>query len=345
MKVLQTAVVGLGRIGWQFHAPQVAAHEGFAFVAAVDPLEERRQEAVERYGVRGYSTYEEMLAEEKLDLVVIASPTIYHADQAIAAFERGYDVFCDKPMAPTLAESDRMIDAMRAHGRKLMIYQPHRTRAEVVALQAILARGWIGPVYMIKAARTGYSRRNDWQAFRQYGGGMLNNYGAHHIDLLLHLSGSRAERACCALRTVAALGDAEDVVKAVIETESGVILDLDINIAAAHAMRPWQILGQRGSIVLDEGKKAWHVRFYREEALGEGVVHAELAAPQRKYGNIDETIPWEEVTVPVADYEAVDYYAQCYRYYALDEAPYVSVEETREVMRVLEMCRQSAGAE
>jgi scyllo-inositol 2-dehydrogenase (NADP+) len=341
MKVLRTAVAGLGRIGWQFHAPQVAAHEGFAFVAAVDPLEERLQEAVERYGVRGYSTYKEMLAQEELDLVVIASPTPYHADQAIAAFERGCDVFCDKPMAPTLAEADRMIDAMHVFGRKLMIYQPHRARADTAALQAILAQGWIGPVYMIKAARTGYSRRNDWQAFQQYGGGMLNNYGAHHIDLLLHLSGSRAERVCCALRTVATLGDAEDVVKAVIETESGVILDLDINIAAAHAMRPWQILGQRGSIVLDEDEVAWHVRFYRTEALGQGVVHDELAAPDRQYGNIDETIPWEERTVPVAEVEAVDYYEQCYRYYALDEASYVPIEETREVMRVLEMCRES----
>ena len=238
MKVLRTGVVGLGRVGWQVHVPQVDAHEGFAFVAAVDPLEERRQEAVERYGAHGYGSYEEMLAQEALDLVVIASPTPYHAEQAIAAFERGCDVFCDKPVAPTLAETDRMIDAMRAHGRKLMVYQPHRARAETVALQAILAQGWIGPVYMIKIARTSYMRRNDWQAFRQYGGGMLNNYGAHYIDLLLHLSGSRATHVSCATRAVATLGDAEDVVKAVIETESGTILDLDINMASAHGMRP-----------------------------------------------------------------------------------------------------------
>jgi predicted dehydrogenase len=339
MKVLRTAVVGLGRVGWQVHAPQVAAHEGFALVAAVDPLEERRQEAVEQYGVRGYGSYKEMLAQEDLDLVVIASPTPYHAEQTIAAFERGCDVFCDKPIAPTLAEADRMIDAMRAHGRKLMLYQPHRARAATVALQAILAQGWIGPLYMIKSARAAYIRRNDWQAFQRYGGGMLNNYGAHHIDLLLHLSGSRAARVYCALRAVATLGDAEDVVKAVIETENGVLLDLDINMASAHGMRPWQVLGKRGSAILDEEEKAWKVRYYREEVLGEGIVHEELAAPQRKYGNIDEKIPWEEVTVPVAEYEAVDYYEQCYRFYALDQAPYVPVEETREVMRVMEMCR------
>jgi predicted dehydrogenase len=343
MKVLRTAVVGLGRIGWGYHVPQVVQHEGFQLVAVVDPLEARRQEAVDAYGVRAYETHTDLLSNETLDLVVIASPTIYHVDQAIAAFERGYDVFSDKPMAHTLAEADRMIEAMRAHGRKMMVYQPHRARADTVALQAILAQGWIGPLYMLKTTRTSYFRRNDWQAFHKYGGGMLNNYGAHYVDLLLYLSGSRARRVYCALRTIATLGDAEDVIKATIETENDVILDLDINIATAHRMREWHVMGKRGSAILEERDGTWKIRFYREGALGEGVVHEELVAPQRRYGNVDETIPWEEIEIPAGTYKPVDFYAQCYRYYALDEAPFVSVEETREVMRVLDLCRKDAA--
>jgi scyllo-inositol 2-dehydrogenase (NADP+) len=291
MKTLRTAVVGLGRIGWQFHVPQIARHEGFELTAVVDPVEERLAEALSTYGARGYGDYDEMLTAEQPDLVVIASPTPFHADQAIAAFSRGCDVFCDKPMAPTLAEADRMIAAMHEHGRKLMIYQPHRATAETAALQAILAQDLIGPVFMIKHARSNYDRRNDWQAFRRYGGGMLNNYGAHYIDLLLHLSGSRAARVTCMLRTIASLGDAEDVVKALIETESGMILDLDINTASAHPMQPWHVLGQRGSIVLDRQKETWLVRYYRAEDLSEAVVHEELIAPGRRYGNV-EKIPW-----------------------------------------------------
>ncbi len=342
MVVLRTGLVGLGRVGWQVHAPQAAAHEGFALVAAVDPIEARREEAVARYGVRGYRTYEEMLAAESLDLVVIASPTPFHAEQALAAFAQGCDVFCDKPMAATLADADRMIEAMRASGRKMMVYQPHRTRAEVVALREILAEDWIGPLYMIKCARTGYFRRNDWQAFRQFGGGVLNNYGAHYVDLMLSLAGSRARRVSCALRTVASLGDAEDVIKAVIETEDGVILDLDINIAAAHPMPAWHVLGARGSIVYDEAQRAWHVRYYREGALDDGVVHRDLAAPDRRYGNV-ERIPWEERTVPGARDGGIDYYAQCYAYFCEGKAPFVPIEETREVMRVLDLCRRDAA--
>ena len=134
------------------------------------------------------------------------------------------------------------------------------------------------------------------------------------------------------------------MVKAVIETESGVILDVDINMAAAHPLRPWHILGKYGSIVLDEEQKAWRVRYYRPEALGEGITHEELVAPQRKYGNIDEVIPWEEAVFPLADYPQVDYYQKCYDFYALDAEPFVPIEQTRELMRVLEACRKDAMA-
>lgn len=342
MEVLRTAVVGLGRIGWRFHVPQVVAHPGFELVAVVDPLDVRLAEAREQYGAAGYKDLGRALASEALDIVVVASPTQFHADQAIASFAAGCDVFCDKPMALCLEEADRMIAAAATAGRRLMLYQPHRARADVVGLRDILDRDLIGPVYMMKRTCTAYTRRNDWQAFREHGGGMLNNYGAHFIDQLLYLSGSKAARISCALRTIASLGDADDVVKAVIETESGVILDVDINMAAAQPMTPWQILGARGSVVLDEAAKAWQVRYFVEEELGDVQLQDGLAALDRKYGS-GEAIPWRDETVPLAAYAPVDYYAKCYEYFALGEEPFVPVQQTRELMRVLHQCRQDAA--
>jgi hypothetical protein len=106
-------------------------------------------------------------------------------------------------------------------------------------------------------------------------------------------------------------------------------------------MPPWQVLGKRGSIILDEETAAWHVRFYREVELGQGEIHLGFAAPDRKYGN-REAIPWQEAVFPIADHEAVDFYRACYAYFALDEEPFVPIEETREVMRVLDVCRRDS---
>ena len=342
MRTLRTAVIGLGRIGWQFHVPQIAQHDGFELVAVVDPLQERLDEAKSKFGVKGYTDYDQLLNAEKLDLVVIASPTHFHCDHAIAAFEHGYDVFCDKPIAPSLEDADRMIDSMKKHDRKLMIYQPHRARVETVALREILSRDIIGTVYMMKLARSAYARRNDWQAFRKYGGGMLNNYGAHHIDQSLYVSGSRAKRITCALRTIASLGDADDVVKVVIETENDIILDVDINMASAYPLPEWQVLGERGSLVLDEKQRTWRARFFHHEELTDIGIQDGLAAEDRRYGS-GETIPWREEVFPLSDFRPVDFYAKCYDYFALDGEPFVPIAETREVMRVLDACRKDAG--
>jgi len=341
MKKLRTAVIGLGRVGWNFHIPKILQNEGFELVGVVDPLEERRQEAEAKHGLRGYGDCNTLLDVEKPDIVVIASPTQFHCEQTISAFEHGCDVFCDKPFACSLIEADKMIASMNKHNRKLMLYQPHRAKVEAVALQEILRRGLIGTVYMMKRACSEYHRRNDWQAFKKHGGGMLNNFGTHYVDQLLYLSGSRAKHINCSLQKIASLGDAEDVVKIVIETENNMILDIDINMAAAYTMRPWQILGDCGSIVLDEEEKAWKVRYFRKEELQDVKVQNGLAAKGRIYDN-GETIPWQEAVFPLSDFKPINFYQKCYEYFAEDREPFVPVSQSREIMRVLELCRKDA---
>ena len=342
METLRAALIGLGRIGWQFHLPELARHEGFEPAAVVDPLQERLDEARGKYGVAGYRDHRPMLRAVKPDLVVIASPTPFHAEQAIDAFEAGSDVFCDKPLATSLQEADRMIQAAQSRGRKLMAYQPHRGHSVCVALMDVLGRDLIGPVYMVKAASARWRRRNDWQAWRRYGGGMLYNYGAHMIDQLLYITGSRARRVSCSLRTVASLGDADDVVKAVIETDTGVILDMDINQASAWPLPAWCVLGRRGGIVYDPKAKQLHVRYLPEGEMPELELQEGLAAEGRIY-QVGEIKDWREEVVPLANHKEIDFYQKCYDYFAMDAEPFVKIEETRELMRVLEECLRSAG--
>ena len=340
MKILQTAVIGLGRAGWQMHIPQITENEKFKLIAVVDPLQERLDEASINFGVKGYPDCESLFKYEKPDLVVIASPTHFHVLQAGLAFKNGADVLCDKPMAPSLADSDRMIKSMKNSGRKLMIYQPHRAYAETVALRNILERNLVGHVYMIKRAWTRYRIRVDWQAFLKYGGGELSNSGAHFIDQLLYLADSPMKKMSSSVRKIISRGDAEDVAKIVMETENGMILDLDINMAAAIPVTPWQVLGERGSVVWDDAKQAWKVRYYNKEELHGIELQNNLAADNRSYCD-DQDIPWKESEYPVSDFKSINFYDKCYDYFALDREPFVPIEHSREVMRIIEICRKT----
>jgi predicted dehydrogenase len=337
MKILKTAVIGLGRAGWQMHIPEVIKHQNFELIAVVDPLEERLEEANREFGVKGYKDCNELFDNESPDLIVIASPTHFHKDQAILSFKNGCEVLCDKPIARSLDEADEMIHSMEENNRKLMIYQPHRSYAETVALMDILSRELIGQIYMIKRAWTRYRIRVDWQAIKEYGGGELNNSGAHFIDQLIYLSGSQLKNLTCIPRKVISRGDAEDMAKIVMETENGIILDLDINMAAAIPIAPWQILGDRGSIIWDDEKQAWQVRYYLAEDLSEFNLQNNLAADNRSYCD-DQNIPWKEEIVPIKNYNPVDFYDKCYEYFALDKEPFIPISQSREIMRIVEDC-------
>jgi len=339
--VLRAAVVGLGRIGFGFHAPAIAANPAFQLVGVADPLADRRAEAEAKWQARAFEAIEPMLAAVSPDLVVIASPTEFHAAHTVAAYARGAHVLCDKPVARSVAELDGMLAAAQAAGRRFLAYQPDRMRPEVRALKTLLADGRLGPVHLIKRARCNYDRRHDWQALRAHGGGMLNNYGAHGLDQLLWLTGAAPVRSVyCQTRCAATAGDAEDVVKALLVTEQGCLLDLEISQAAALPGPPWQVCGAFGGAQWDDAARCWRLRYFRPEEAPPRALQSGLAAAGRLYQ--DEQLPWREESFSAEPFPEPDYYEAAWRYFVRGEPPPVTPEESRLLLSLIERCRASA---
>ncbi len=339
-KKINVAVVGLGRAGWQIHLPRIQAHKGFKLSGTVDPLAERRKEAGDKFGVPAYKNLKALFAHQKPDMIVIVSPTHFHKAQALLAFEQGVDVLCDKPMAASLDDAREMVSAMRRHGRKMMVFQPHRTYVETVALRALLQKGIIGRVFLIKRSWSRYRVRVDWQAFSRYGGGELNNSGAHFVDQLLYLAASPVTRIHGIRRRIISKGDAEDFVRLMLETENGMVLDVEVNFAAAIPSRPMEVYGERGTLILDEEAGVWRARYHEEERSARFKLQNSLAAENRSYMD-DQHFPWREVSFPLSDFRALDFYDKCYDYLARGQKPFIPVEESLEVMRILEECKKS----
>lgn len=337
---LRCAVVGLGRISWGYHLPQICAAKDFLPVAVVDPDQNRLNEAKEKFHVEGlYTDLETMLKEVKPDLTVIASPTLFHKDQTVLALQHGSDVFCDKPVAMNLEDTRIMFETAQKLGRKLMVYQPHRVTAEMRTAQSILDSGKLGTVYQIERHVSNFVRRNDWQAFVENGGGMLFNYGAHYIDQLLSLVHDTTLRAKCELRRILSVGNADDVVNILLTTTKGITFVIDINQAVTCPMPTWRICGSLGTAIC-EGD-VWRMKYCLPDALPEIRADQNFATAGRRYPG--EDIPWITEEVPEVPVETAEYYRHCSAFFLRGEPPFVKAEETLELMRTIQLCREDAG--
>jgi predicted dehydrogenase len=336
---LRIAVVGLGRVGWSFHFKRAAASPDFTMAAVVDPLRKRREEAEKEAGCRSYATVKSLLDKEELDVVAIASPTRLHERQTRACLKAGCHVVLEKPMTTGLRSADRIVREAERCGRRVMVYQPHRLTAETQTLKGILDSGIIGPVHLMRRTACRYTRRSDWQSLKKHGGGMLNNYGAHFVDLLMYLSdGSPIEDIRCALWAVATRGDADDVVRAWLRTREGQLLDVEINQATAWPQPPWHVNGAYGTVVLED--RTFKVRYY-DPAEAPPLEVTEGAAPGRSYDNRDR-LPWQEKEVPVDPAKQLDFYRNVRAVIVDGAEPLVPLHASRELMRVIETCRRRA---
>lgn len=338
LKPLRIAVAGLGRIGWGRHALALAKHPDFQLVAVSDTEPTRREEAERELKCRAYADYERMLAVAELDAVVIATPTHLHKGMTLAALRRGLHVLLEKPMALNSADAETMVRAARKARRVLTIYQPARLGALHQTLLRLIASGKIGRVVRAQNALFSYARRNDWQALRKFGGGMLNNYGAHAIDEILPLIGYDVKRVFCQLQRVATLGDADDAAKIVLQTRKGVIGDVDISQASAISPYRQIVWGTCGAVWVQGG--ALHVRSFDPKKLPARALNPSLASAERKYPS--ETIPFADEVVAVDEKLEIDVYANLARAIRTGVAPYIKPEQTLAVMRIIDQCRKGS---
>jgi predicted dehydrogenase len=133
-----------------------------------------------------FSSFEELL-EQDLDGVVIATPNRFHAEQSIAALERGIAVFCQKPLGRNALETKSIIEAARNTDRLLGVDLSYRNMPAVKLVSSLVESGALGKVFAVDAKfHNAYGPDKPWfYDFSLSGGGCLLDLGVHLIDLAL----------------------------------------------------------------------------------------------------------------------------------------------------------------
>lgn len=255
---IRVGIAGLGRSGWDIHAKLLEPMgEQYRVVAVVDDDPNRRAEAVERFDCQAYSHYSEMLADPGVELVVVALPSMLHTQASLEALAAGKHVVCEKPMAISLSDADRMVAAAASGDRILTIFQQRRYNPDFVKVQEIIRSGLLGRIVQIRLCESRFSRRWDWQTLQKFGGGSLNNTGPHYLDQALQLFGPAQPEVFCRLERTLTLGDADDHVKIVLKAEGAPTVDIEISSCDAFPPPTWHILGTQGGLTGTTRKLHW----------------------------------------------------------------------------------------
>lgn len=240
--------IGFAGVGWIGRARLDAlAQTGLVEVAAVaDPDDDAREDAAavapDAARLGGFDA----LLEQDLDGVVIATPSAMHADQTVAALERGLAVFCQKPLGRTAAETARAVAAARERDLPLGVDFCYRHARAAEVVRELVTSGAIGRVYAADLTfHNAYGPDKEWfYDPASAGGGCLIDLGIHLVDLALWTLGypevERADGRLFARGEPWAEGRVEDYVEARLDLAGG---------ATARVSCSWNLPADRDAII------------------------------------------------------------------------------------------------
>jgi len=186
--------VKVGLVGSQFistiHAESLKRVPQAELFAVLSPTGTHAQDFAKRHGVRhAFRELDRFLASE-IEMVVLGCPNDLHAEITVAAAKAGKHVVCEKPLAPSLAEADRMIEACRKAGVKLMYAEELCFTPKYVRVKKLLDEGALGRPYLVKQSEKHDGPHSPWfWDVNRSGGGVTMDMGCHAVEFFRWMLG------------------------------------------------------------------------------------------------------------------------------------------------------------
>ncbi len=195
MSLYKFAIIGCGRIA-QRHAEQVARVG--QLVGVCDIVSAKADALAGQYGAKAFYNIDELLSSSpEFDVAVICTPNGLHAEHSIACLRAGLHVICEKPMALTVQDCTKMIDAAEVADKKLFIVKQNRFNPPVAALKEKLEQQALGKIFSMQLncfwnRSEGYYK-DEWRGTKAFDGGTLFTQFSHFIDLVYWMLGEVKE--------------------------------------------------------------------------------------------------------------------------------------------------------
>ncbi len=300
--------IRVGTIGASFakaaYLPALSTVDDAELVAISSARLSSAQATADQFGIPNvYDNWEKMIGEHELDLVCIATPTIYHAPMAISALKAGAHILCEKPMAMNQDESLEMLETAESLNKVHIIGHELRFNPTRKKVKELIESGYIGDVRHVNIVNISGSwgdpasrPEGDWWSLESMGGGRLGANGSHQIDLLRFWLGDVGAISGQVATMVpdridkntgnAWTATADDQSSFLAEMQNGALCSVFMSGAARHGIgNHTQIFGSEGTILLSNSDEKLMVA-----KAGEDYEDMSIADPNAELDGINKGI-------------------------------------------------------
>ncbi|MBP3436292.1 MAG: Gfo/Idh/MocA family oxidoreductase [Clostridia bacterium] len=335
-------VVGYGGMGGGFHAKKALTSDVVNLLGIYD-IDEKKNELARANGIYAYSSLDEVLADERVDIVTVAVPNDSHKEIVIRALEAGKSVICEKPVAMSLAELDEMIAAANKSGNIFSVHQNRRFDVDYLAIKKIVGDGKIGKPLRIESRIHG-SRGipSDWRGEKEHGGGMILDWGVHLIDQLLQIFNEPIKSIYCTVTNITNK-EVDDGFYLTITFASGAEAFIEVGTYNFIPLPRFYMKAEKGSAIITDWRECAKVvkcKYWHESE----VIPVETAAGLTKTMAPRDAVTVEEWSEERPQSDVHDYYRNFCAAMDGKETQMVTHPEMRTVMRVMELAFASAQA-
>jgi len=339
---IKTALCSFGMSGLVFHSPFLSINPGFNFYAV---WERTKNEAQKKFpNVITYRTFDEMLNDELVELVIVNTPNYTHFEYAKKALQAGKHVIVEKPFTVTVKEAQELIDLAKNQNKILSVYQNRRYDSDYKTIKKVLDKKLLGEVV---EAEFHFDRYREELSPKQHkeipgpGTGVLYDLGAHLIDQALQLFGWPS-KLFADIRIIRPVSKVDDYFEVLLYYPN-----LRVRLKASYSVRealPGYIIhGLKGSFIkpktdvqealLQAGNIPGGEDWGREPQTEKGLLHTEIdGLEERKYIDSEQ-----------GNYD--DYYSGIYEAIRNNKPVPVTAEEGMNVIRIIEAAFESSKAQ
>lgn len=254
MKILNWGLIGAGDIARKRIAPALCELENCNLVSISRKNAETAESFAKEFGAeKWFADWRELIADEEIDAVYLATPVFLHKEQTIAAAEAGKHVLCEKPMALNPKECEEMLAACQANNVTLGIAYYRHFYPVIKRIKEIIAAGEIGkPVLAQMNAFEFFDPTPEISRYwllekEKSGGGPMMDFGCHRLEVLNNLFGEVTQIKSLVTKT-AFEREVEDTATALLQFEGGTCASVTVTHAAREPQDTLSIFGTKGSI-------------------------------------------------------------------------------------------------